>query len=82
MFEKITISCLVPIGFTISYILIILKLEGYLKLRFLLLFIPNFVSVIAFYIYTRQLKTVKVAPKPGGEEVKNEENIEEEKQEN
>ena len=28
------------------------------------MFIPNFVSVFSFYIYTRQLKTVKIAPKP------------------
>ena len=64
LFEKITFSILVPIGFTATYILILLRLEGYISLRFLILFIPNFVSVFSFYVYTRQLKTVKIAPKP------------------
>jgi len=61
--EKIIISCLVPIGFITSYILILLRLEGYINISLLLISIPNFVSVFSFYLYTRQLKTVKVAPK-------------------
>ena len=64
LFEKIVISGLVPIGFIFSYILWLLKLEEYNDWHFSIIFIPNFVSVIAFYIYTRQLKTVKIAPKP------------------
>ena len=62
--EKIAISTLVPIGFIASYILGLLKLEEYIDLDLSIVFIPNFVSVIAFYIYTRQLKTVKIVPKP------------------
>jgi len=76
LFEKITFSALVPIGFTITYILILLRLEDYISLRFLILFIPNFVSVFSFYIYTRQLKTVKIAPKP--EEANQGQNLESE----
>lgn len=72
IFEKITISVLVPIGFISSYILLLLRLENYISLKFLIIFIPNFISVVAFYIYTRQLKTVKIVPKV--EEVKEEGN--------
>lgn len=64
LFEKIVISCLVPIGFTTSYILILWRLENYTDASLLLLLIPNFISVFAFYLYTRQLRTGKVMPKP------------------
>jgi hypothetical protein len=78
LFEKIVISSLVPIGFISSYILCLLKLEGYNDWKFSIIFIPNFVSVIAFYIYTRQLRTVKIVPK---QEESKEINTEEAKQE-
>lgn len=79
LFEKIVISALVPTGFTLSYILILLKLEEYIDLSFLIIFIPNFVSVIAFYIYTRQLKTAKIVPKQDdhNEEEKEESKVQE-----
>ena len=68
IFEKVAISSLVPIGFITSYIFGLLRLEGYIDWNLGIIFIPNFVAVIAFYLYTRQLKTVKIVPKQDSKE--------------
>lgn len=74
--EKVVISITVPIGFILSYILILWRLEGYLDIKLTIILIPNFVSVLAFYLYTRQLKTVKVAPKADEQNIPESEPVE------
>jgi len=58
--EKVIIAFLTPSGFLASLILCLLRLDGILDWNLVWLFIPNFVSVLAFYLYFRQLKALRI----------------------
>ncbi|CDW90048.1 UNKNOWN [Stylonychia lemnae] len=66
--EKITLSVMVPFGFLVSFILLILCAEGIIKTKLFYLLIPNFVSLICLYLYMRCLiKPIKIHAKNSSE---------------
>ena len=61
-FEKILISALIPAGFAVSCVLLVLRLEGVLEVKFSQIFASELVSFVMIYIYSRYLKPKKVGP--------------------
>lgn len=62
--EKITLSLLVPSGFSISFVFLILFAEGLLQTKVFILLIPHILSLICLYLYLRCLvKPIKIHAK-------------------
>ena len=54
--ERVIISTLVPLGFLITLVLFILKIEDTIDTKNYFILIPHWVSLLALYIYKRYFK--------------------------